>query len=88
MLRQTSKIQPKFNLLHDYLIQTQHYKFPHNMRNYAKQEMEELLDANIIEKSTSSYASPVVYVKKKLTSKTQNPSKIKFCMATDCHLLN
>ena len=85
---QTSRVSPTFNLLHNYPIANKPYKMPHDVKKYAKEEIDKLLEANIIEPSSSRYAFPVVFVKKKSTSKTNNPEHIKYRMACDYRLLN
>lgn len=64
-LGKTSIVTPKFKLLHSYPIQTKPYKIPHNIKDQAKKELQDLLDAGIIEVSDSKYAFPVIFVKKK-----------------------
>jgi hypothetical protein len=86
-LGENSMVTPKFNLLHDYPINTKPYPLPHSVRPHAQKEIEELLKAGIIEESTSHYSFPVIFVKKK-NSKTNDPKLIKYRMATDFRLLN
>lgn len=83
-LGQTDLVSPQIKLAHDHAIQCKPYKTPHAVREYAQTEIRKLLEANIIEKSTSSYAFPVLFVKKK----TAENQELKYRMAVDYRLLN
>ena len=87
-LGNTSIVKPNFVLSHSYPIQTKPYKLAQNVQKFAKQEIDELLEANIIEKSDSNYAFPIILVKKKPNSKTNNPDQIRHRLAIDYRLLN
>lgn len=63
-LGQTSLVKPKFNLIHNFPIQTKPYKLPHTVRQFARKEIQKLLEANIIQPTESRYAFPVIFVKK------------------------
>ncbi|GBM25793.1 Retrovirus-related Pol polyprotein from transposon 17.6 [Araneus ventricosus] len=79
----TDAITPEFKLLHNFPIQTKPYPIPKIAHDFAKQEIQKLLEAGIIEPSTSNYSSPIIFVKKKSDSK-----KLKFRMVVDYRLLN
>lgn len=87
-LGQSSLVVPRFNLLHNYPIQVKPYKTAYNVKDFAKSEINKLLKANIIRKSDSPYSFPVVFVQKKSSEKTNDPTKIKYRMAVDFRLLN
>lgn len=86
-LGQTNLVSPRFNLNHDYPIQTKPYKIPQTVRQYAKKEIQDLLKAKIIERSNSHYAFPVIFVKKKQNIKDKG-KEAKYRMAIDYRLLN
>ncbi|GBO31034.1 Transposon Tf2-9 polyprotein, partial [Araneus ventricosus] len=79
----TDAITPEFKLLHNFPIQTKPYPIPKIAHDFAKQEIQKLLEAGIIEPSTSNYSFPIIFVKKKSDSK-----KLKFRMVVDYRLLN
>lgn len=83
-LGQTSLVVPRIKLSHDFPIQAKPYRNSHTIRQYAQGELKKLLEANIIEKSTSSYAFPVLFVKKKSATK----EKPKYRLACDYRMLN
>ncbi|GBM28846.1 Retrovirus-related Pol polyprotein from transposon 17.6 [Araneus ventricosus] len=86
-LGETSVVTTEFSLLHNFLLQTKPYSIPLKSKQYAQQEISNLLEAGIIEPSSSSYCFPVIFIKKK-----QNPNdsncEPKFRMAVDYILLN
>lgn len=84
-LGQTCLVTPRIKLHHDYPLQCKPYKTPHTIREYAREEIKKLLEANIIEKSNSNYAFPVLFVRKKSTDKQKQP---KYRMAVDYRMLN
>ncbi|GBL57895.1 hypothetical protein AVEN_166671-1 [Araneus ventricosus] len=61
----TDVITPEFKLLHNFPIQTKPYPIPKIAHDFAKQEIQKLLEAGIIEPSTSNYSFPIIFVKKK-----------------------
>ncbi|GBO04024.1 Retrovirus-related Pol polyprotein from transposon 17.6 [Araneus ventricosus] len=79
----TDAITPEFKLLHNFSIQTKPYPIPKIAHDFAKQEIQKLLEAGIIEPSTSKYSFPIIFVKRKSDSK-----KLKFRMVVDYRLLN
>ncbi|GBM16853.1 Transposon Tf2-9 polyprotein [Araneus ventricosus] len=85
-LGSTDKVVPEFKLYHDYALQTKPYPIPKIAKEYAQEETKKLLDAGIIEASSSSYCFPVIFVKKKPLPGKGN--KQKFRMAIDYRLLN
>lgn len=86
-LGSTDAVQPEFKLLHYFPIQTKPYPIPKIARQFAQEEIKKLLDAGLIENSSSSYNFPVIFVKKKTTPGT-SPEEIKFRMCIDYRLLN
>ncbi|GBO41466.1 Retrovirus-related Pol polyprotein from transposon 412 [Araneus ventricosus] len=62
---------------------TKPYPIPKIAHDFAKQEIQKLLEAGIIEPSTSNYSFPIIFVKKNSDSK-----KLKFRMVVDYRLLN
>ena len=87
-LGSTNMVTPNFVLSHNYPIQSKPYKLPQNIKKFAKREIDELLDANIIERSNSNYSFPALFVKKKANSKNSNPENITLRMTIDFRLLN
>ena len=87
-LGETSIISPNFKLQHTFPLQAKPYKLPHNIKHLAEKEIQNLLEAGIIEHSNSQYSFPIVFVKKKSNSKTSNPEHIKYRMTIDFRLLN
>ncbi|GBN62184.1 Transposon Tf2-9 polyprotein, partial [Araneus ventricosus] len=85
-LGSTDKVVPEFKLYHDYALQTKPYPIPKIAKEYAQEEIKKLLDAGIIEPSSSNYCFPVIFVKKKPLPGEGN--KQKFRMAIDYRLLN
>nr|GBL67533.1 Retrovirus-related Pol polyprotein from transposon opus [Araneus ventricosus]GBL68087.1 Retrovirus-related Pol polyprotein from transposon opus [Araneus ventricosus] len=62
---------------------TKPYPMTKIAHDFAKQEIQKLLEAGIIEPSTLNYSFPIIFVKKKSDSK-----KLKFRMVVDYRLLN
>lgn len=85
-LGSTDQVTPEFKLYHDYALQTKPYPIPKIAKEYAQQEIKSLLDAGIIEPSSSNYCFPVIFVKKKSLPGEDN--KQKFRMVVDYRLLN
>ncbi|GBN79427.1 Retrovirus-related Pol polyprotein from transposon 17.6 [Araneus ventricosus] len=86
-LGETSAVIPEFSLLHNFLLQTKPYYIPLMAKKYAQQEINNLLEAGIIEPSSSSYCFPVIFIKKKQNPNDSN-SEPKFRMVVDYRLLN
>lgn len=86
-LGETDAVVPTLNLLHNFPIQTKPYTIPRIAKKYAQEEIAKLLEAGIIEPTTSNYSFPVIFVKKK-SPPDADPSKLKFRMAVDYRLLN
>ncbi|GBM70713.1 hypothetical protein AVEN_229335-1, partial [Araneus ventricosus] len=86
-LGETSAVIPEFSLLHNFPLQTKPYSIPLMAKKYAQQEINNLLEAGIIEPSSSSYCFPVIFIKKKQNPKDSN-SEPKFRMVVDYRLLN
>ncbi|GBN30949.1 Transposon Tf2-9 polyprotein [Araneus ventricosus] len=86
-LGETSAIIPEFSLLHNFPLQTKPYSIPLMAKKYAQQEINNLLEAGIIEPSSSSYCFPVIFIKKKQNPNDSN-SEPKFRMVVDYRLLN
>lgn len=86
-LGETSEVVPDFNLMHSFPLQTKPYPIPNIAKKYAQQEIQKLLDAGIIEPSTSSYSFPILFVKKK-SSSNDSTEEPKFRMVIDFRLLN
>ena len=72
-------------LLHEFSIQTKPYSIPKIVKQYVQKEINELLDAGIIEPRNSNYAFPVLFVKKK---PLPDENKLKFRVVIDYCLLN
>lgn len=85
-LGSTDAVTPEFNLLHSFPIQTKPYPIPNIAKKFARQEIQALLEAGIIEPSSSNYNFPIIFVKKK--PYVDDPSKQKFRMVIDYRLLN
>ncbi|GBM35895.1 Transposon Tf2-6 polyprotein [Araneus ventricosus] len=86
-LGETSAVIPEFSLLHNFPLQTKPYSIPLMAKKYAQQEINNLLEAGIIEQSSSSYCFPVIFIKKKQNPNDSN-SEPKFRMVVDYRLLN
>ncbi|GBN54159.1 Retrovirus-related Pol polyprotein from transposon 17.6 [Araneus ventricosus] len=86
-LGETSAVIPEFFLLHNFPLQTKPYSIPLMAKKYAQQEINNLLEAGIIEPSSSSYCFPVIFIKKKQNPNDSN-SEPKFRMVVDYRLLN
>ncbi|GBL82852.1 Retrovirus-related Pol polyprotein from transposon 17.6 [Araneus ventricosus] len=86
-LGETSAVTPEFSLLHNFPLQTKPYSIPLIAKKYAQQEINNLLEAGIIEPSSSSYCFPVIFIKKKQNPNDSN-SEPKFRMVVDYRLLN
>ncbi|GBM69946.1 hypothetical protein AVEN_13805-1 [Araneus ventricosus] len=86
-LGETSAVIPEFSLLHNFPLQTKPYSIPLMAKKYAQQEISNLLEAGIIEPSSSSYCFPVIFIKKKQNPNDSN-SEPKFRMVVDYRLLN
>ncbi|GBL95329.1 Transposon Tf2-6 polyprotein, partial [Araneus ventricosus] len=86
-LGETSAVIPEFSLLHNFPLQTKPYSIPLMAKKYAQQEINNLLEAGIIEPSSSSYCFPVIFIKKKQNPNDSN-SEHKFRMVVDYRLLN
>ncbi|GBM37309.1 Transposon Tf2-6 polyprotein [Araneus ventricosus] len=86
-LGETSAVIPEFSLLHNFPLQTKPYSIPLMAKKYAQQEINNLLEAGIIEPSSSSYCFPVIFIKKK-QNPNDNNSEPKFRMVVDYRLLN
>ncbi|GBL71094.1 hypothetical protein AVEN_178087-1, partial [Araneus ventricosus] len=86
-LGETSAVIPEFSLLHNFPLQTKPYSIPLMAKKYAQQEINNLLEAGIIEPSSSSYCFPVIFIKKKQNPNDSN-SEPKFRMVVDYRLLN
>lgn len=61
----TDLIHPRIKLINNFPVCCKPFKIPHALKEIAFQQIQELLQANIIEKSNSSYAFPLILVKKK-----------------------
>ena len=82
----TNAITP--NLLVDYskLPSNRPYRIPHALLSELKQQLKELEDANIIEKSNSHVSCPLLMIKKKNTS--NDPNSQKWRLVVDFRALN
>ena len=60
-----SKIEHRINLIDEECVRLKPYLLPYALRQELKDEIKEMLDMEVIRKSSSPYASPVVIVKKK-----------------------
>ncbi|GBM17452.1 hypothetical protein AVEN_193752-1 [Araneus ventricosus] len=86
-LGETTALTPEFSLLHNFPSQTKPYPIPLIAKKYAQQEINNLLEAGIIEPSSSSYCLPVIFIKKEQNPNDSN-SEPKFRMVVDYRLLN
>ena len=59
------KFDHKINLINDTLVCRNHIDIPHAQKEEIERHVEVLLTTGFIKESTSSYASPLVLVKKK-----------------------
>jgi hypothetical protein len=78
----TDAITPKLELLHEYPIALKPYPLPNKLLDVAEGELRQLQEAGIIESTMSSYAFPIIFVKKK------SKGEQKYRMAIDFRLLN
>lgn len=93
-LGHTDLVKPKIELVSELPIACKSYNIPYAIRDDAKKILEEMIEAGIISKSTSNYAAPILFVKKK-TSITPNNNlndkgqlRQKWRVATDLRMLN
>ncbi|XP_054722048.1 uncharacterized protein LOC129231710 [Uloborus diversus] len=86
-LGSTNEVVPEIKLLHNFSLQTKPYPIPKIAKEFAQQEVPKLLEAEIIQESSSSYAFPAIFIRKK-TNKNDDPEKLKFRMVIDYRLLN
>lgn len=86
-LGSTDAVKPDIKLLHNFPIQTRPYPIPKIAKQFAQKEIAQLLEAGIIKPTSSSYAFPVIFVRKKSPQSTPE-SEIKFRMVVDYRLLN
>ena len=61
----TETIKHKINLLHEQPVKLPHRRIPPHQMGEVREHIEKLLRQNVIRKSTSPYAAPVVLVRKK-----------------------
>ncbi|GBM15770.1 Retrovirus-related Pol polyprotein from transposon 17.6 [Araneus ventricosus] len=86
-LGEPSAVIPEFSLLHNFPLQTKPYSIDLMAKKYAQQEINNLLEAGIIEPSSSSNCFPVIFIKKIQIPNDSN-SEPKFRMVVDYRLLN
>lgn len=82
----TDKVVPQFKLFHNFPIQSRPFRIPKIAKEFAQKEISQLLEAGIIEESSSSYSFPVLFVKKK--SQNGCNKQLNFRMVIDYRLLN
>lgn len=68
-LGHTDLLSPKINLTHNHAISCKPYPIPESLRKQAKFQLDELKEANIITETTSDYASPLILVRKRDSTK-------------------
>lgn len=82
---QTDLVSPHIELLNSHPIKALPFPVPQALQQEALDQIQEMLRANIIKRSNSSWACPMLLVKKKKTSPSQ-PQKYR--LALDLRLLN
>lgn len=76
----TNAIRPQFKLLHNNAVSTRPYKIPQALQETVKEKLSELLEAKIIQDSSSNYSSPMVVIQK------QNKNDVRLCL--DLRMIN
>lgn len=82
-LGHTDAIKPKIELLNDDAVAQKPYKIPFALQPELKKQLQELLDNDIIRKTESNYAAPVLLVKKR-----SQDNEVKYRMAIDLRMIN
>lgn len=82
----TDAVKPKLQVDFDQLPSSRPYKIAKILEIELKRQLEEMLDANIIEKSDSHVSFPLIMVKKK--NPTSDPNKQKWRLVVDYRRLN
>lgn len=80
----TDLVQPSITLKNSNPIKTIPYEIPYALRDEARSQIDELIEAGLIHRNSSHYACPMLLVKKKAT---QN-DKPSYRLALDLRLLN
>lgn len=83
-LGHTDKIIPEIKFINDYPIKTLPYPVPYALQKECKDQIDQLCEADIIERNFSSWSCPILLVKKK----SIGSEKPKFRIALDLRVLN
>jgi transposase InsO family protein len=83
-LGHTDKIIPEIKFTNEYPVKTLPYPIPYSLQKECKDQIDQLCEANIIEKNLSSWSCPILLVKKK----SIGSEKPKYRIAMDLRMLN
>ena len=83
-LGHTDRVIPQINFTNKYPIKCLPFPIPYSLQEEAKKQINELIEAGIIRKNLSSWACPMLLVRKK----SIDPNKVAFRLALDLRLLN
>lgn len=84
-LGHTDRITPRISFSSDFPIKSLPFPVPFALQDSAFKQIQELLDAGIIERSLSDWSAPMLLVKKKQLTPQDNPQ---YRLALDLRLLN
>lgn len=68
---------PEFSFIYE----QKPYKIPNNLQDFARQEVQNLLNANTIEKISSKYVFPIIFAQKKEATTNTQTENVKYRMA-------
>ena len=83
-LGHTDIIEPQINFTTNYLIKSLPFPIPQSLQVEAKKQIDEMVEASILEKNVATWVCPLILVKKK----KKDRSKQKFRTTLDLRLLN
>lgn len=87
-LGKNTLVQPKLKLTHNFPITCKPYPINRAMQKAQAQEIQSLLNSGIIERSSSNYSFPCLFIKKKQTPQQIKDNQFSFRFVVDFRLLN
>lgn len=84
-LGHTDVVNPEIDFIQNIPLKTLPFPVPHYLQEEALRQLNEMKEAGIIDRSISSWACPMLLVKKKITDQSKAPQ---FRLALDLRLLN